>query len=345
MVRFPTTLAMRCGSYCSSAGRFGVPRPPARHGFTLIELLVTIAIVGVLVSMLLPVVLGAREAGRRIQCQNQLYQIGLATRQFVDARNEYPGGAPAVLTSPTLSRTPRDQTTFDVRWGWAYEILPYTDDENRFDNPSDAAVIGHAPNWLHCPNRTDHHDAVRTDAFENTIALSDYVGNGCSQCDLTAHTLDTTLAWQAQLELDGVFLLTRLATDPIRRYAGRRRFDVKDGDSNTICVAEKRVLAAPTACNDSLGWVSGFPVQHQGTTYGLDTLFSGVEGGPASDVEDLAVTCTSRAGGPHTKGGAPCGNVLFCDGSVRLINLAIDTDVWRAGLSVAGREDVEIPSF
>jgi prepilin-type N-terminal cleavage/methylation domain-containing protein/prepilin-type processing-associated H-X9-DG protein len=63
----------------------------SRRGFTLVELLVVIAIIGVLVGLLLPAVQSAREAGRRVTCTNNQYQIALAASRFNDANGFLPG--------------------------------------------------------------------------------------------------------------------------------------------------------------------------------------------------------------------------------------------------------------
>ncbi len=88
----------------------------SRRGFTLVELLVVIAIIGLLVALLIPAVQSARGAARRIQCTNNLKQIGLALQNHHDAVRTLPLGA--ALTEGAM---------------WSAFVLPYMEEESLRD--------------------------------------------------------------------------------------------------------------------------------------------------------------------------------------------------------------------
>ena len=103
-------------------------RKTPRSAFTLIELLVVIAIIAVLIALLLPAVQAAREAARRIQCTNNMKQIGLALMNYQDAFGSFPLGG----VEPPLGAS-WGQAMRSTRISWRALILPFLEQGNLYN--------------------------------------------------------------------------------------------------------------------------------------------------------------------------------------------------------------------
>ncbi len=123
--RLPAIVSTRSSARESlGQGRQGPSQARRRRGFTLIELLVVIAIIAVLISLLLPAVQSAREAARRVQCVNNLKQIGLAIHNYISANDCVPaGGFPAWVQENQDYICNGD---FSVH----FRLLPYLEQQN-----------------------------------------------------------------------------------------------------------------------------------------------------------------------------------------------------------------------
>lgn len=104
---------------------------PSTRAFTLIELLVVIAVIGVLISLLLPAVQSAREAGRRVQCGNNLRQLALAISAYETATRHYP---PAGIVGPRIADIGKGP--LNLRSGnmlsWVVLVLPYIEEQQLY---------------------------------------------------------------------------------------------------------------------------------------------------------------------------------------------------------------------
>ena len=107
----------------------------SRRGFTLVELLVVIAIIGVLVALLLPAVQAARESARRMQCTNNLHNLGIAMHNYHSANGSFPPASAAndreIEFGPLRAKLVDGKT---LHANWAILLLPFMEQQALFDS-------------------------------------------------------------------------------------------------------------------------------------------------------------------------------------------------------------------
>jgi prepilin-type N-terminal cleavage/methylation domain-containing protein/prepilin-type processing-associated H-X9-DG protein len=130
-----------------------------RRGFTLIELLVVIAIIAVLIALLLPAVQAAREAARRIQCTNNLKQLGLAFANYESTNTSYPS-AVIFLTGSGLCSGPGALRSCQ-NTPWFVLMLPYIEQSSLY-NSFNASLGAEGPVALGLPGLMANSTVMQT---------------------------------------------------------------------------------------------------------------------------------------------------------------------------------------
>jgi prepilin-type N-terminal cleavage/methylation domain-containing protein/prepilin-type processing-associated H-X9-DG protein len=321
-----------------------------RTAFTLVELLVVIAIIGILIGLLLPAINAAREAGRRIQCRNNLKQVGLALHGYHGAYQQFPPAYRSQVGSggPSNDKGPG--------WGWAALILPFMEENSLFGrihfdkditDPANTAARLTIVRTCLCPSdngaSTFNVDKLGDSSANYGTPLTDASGNPLQ----VAHSNFVGVFGAPEITPDPGFLLS----DPRRSTAHRGMFcrnsavqfrDVTDGTSHTLFVGER---SSTLAYATWAGAVTGGQVPPKQP----DTYSYGPEGAP---VLLLGHTGDATDVPPHTPNSPvnhvddfwsqhPQGvNFLFVDGSVHIIANTIDPQLWWALGTRAGGESV-----
>ena len=324
------------------------------RGFTLVELLVVIAIIGILVGLLLPAVQAAREAARRMQCANNLKQIGLAMHMHMDIKKGLPSNGNYVWNGSAVTPT--------NAWSGMARILPHIEQENIFRGIDFAASYNTQPgisskrvSTFMCPSEPNDKGHGTDPIFGNKYWPINYGMNNGTWAVLTAKAVGMRTG-------DGAFGPNQ----------ANRPADFTDGLSNTLAVAEvkaftNRVAGAsitatfpsppkpPTTLSSlSLGsfnltsythveWVDGKVHETGFTTVFTPNTKVILSSGSANFDVDMVMASESNAGDTYAAvtsrsyhtGGV---NALFMDGSVRFISNSISLETYRALGTRAGGE-------
>jgi prepilin-type N-terminal cleavage/methylation domain-containing protein/prepilin-type processing-associated H-X9-DG protein len=311
-----------------------------KRGFTLVELLVVIAIIGVLVALLLPAVQAAREAARRMKCQNNLKQMGLAFQNHHDTHGHLPTGGWGWfwVGDPDGGFSERQPG------GWVFNVLPFMEQQNLHQigtgttgaakKAANAQRILQPVQFFNCPSRRPPRILTQIPTYFNADAVPmgakcDYAVNAGNQnrqqCPATCVAGDPTPARGPNEGATTPPQMPVLENGISYRVSKTRLAQVTDGTSQTLCVGEKFLTiydGNDTVDNENLycGYVNDLYRSTHANFYP-----------PRADRKGL---------NPHPQcyGSLHAGafNAVFCDGSVRPIKYTIDQQTYFA---LGGRDD------
>jgi len=279
-----------------------------RSAFTMMELLFVVGIIAVLIALLLPAIQSSREMARRVQCGNNMLQLGLALGNYASTHRVFPPGV-------VNDKGPIQNLPGGYHYGWIVQILPYIERRSIYNHfnfrdsvyePSNATARNAKIQTLLCPS----------DGFGVSYATS-YAG-----CH---HDVEAPIAAD---NMGILYLNSRVGYD-----------DITDGPAHTILVGEMR-HGDPT-----LGWASGTRASLRNTGHPIDVQdqrAAGPTNSPSPQYDPYGMNDLQKVAEMVENGGLPIdfvggfsswhpvgNNILFADGSVRLLKFSIDQHVYR----------------
>ncbi len=321
-----------------------------RHrAFTLIELLVVIAIIAVLIALLLPAVQAAREAAHRVQCTNNLKQIGLALHNYHGAIGAFPPGYLSLM----------DPVTFDndgPGWAWASFALSQMEQTPIYNSinfvlgvefPANLTARLSLVNSFLCPSdawRQDRFTVVDSTTTGTTagapicdVASSNYVGSVGSgdPSSLYPYIIDDDDGPPGRDNGNGLFYRNHSVTIA----------QITDGTSQTFAAGEKSQNLSRATWTGAVT-NAAVPLVALQAGAGFDP-----EGGGA-----LVIAHTGENHGPNSPSGQAHGdqywslhpggaNFLFADGSVRFIKEQIGFTIFQSLATRSGGEILSADQF
>ncbi len=317
-----------------------------KSGFTLVELLVVITIIGILIALLLPAVQSAREAARRMQCSNNLKQLGLAAHGHHTAHGWFPTNGWGYLWIGDPERG------FDYRQpgGWMFNLLPFMEQQVLHDlqtgkststSPTKTAaastMISTPLSVMHCPTRrramayptqtwSPHYQSPNYADVTPKLARSDYAANGGDVetdpgcCGIT----DWGGSGPTSIPTDDVLRsnfskIAGVATGIVFAGSQVTMADVRDGTSNTYLFGEKYL--DPDHYSDGYGAGDNESMYMGDNGDIVRWYFDSYK--PRQDT--LGYDDYHPFGSAHSSGF----NVVLCDGSVRSISYSIESSIHR----------------
>jgi prepilin-type N-terminal cleavage/methylation domain-containing protein/prepilin-type processing-associated H-X9-DG protein len=304
-------------------------RPIRRVAFTLIELLVVIAIIAILIGLLLPAVQKVREAAARMECSNNLKQIGIAFHAYENVSRSFPAAWTFQLVN--------NNTAVKPPVSWAVPLLPYLEQDNLYKKidlitalpitaaglaipANHSAVISTPLQVFTCPTSPgqprNYNETIPGSAIglPGTISWSATASDYTTTSGILGNTLNNCFNPVGGSDRHGALKFN----EPTKVLA------IRDGTSNTILVGELAGRPALYRVGKSVGGFAPASGAGWGDALNGECWFAGSLADGTGSNGPCVVNCTNERGRGLYSFHSSGVNVLLADGSVRFLSSSIN---------------------